>query len=129
MAYKTELNRVRGLGPAGHGGGHWIVHRATAVANILLIGWLFLSILMLPDYSFEVVSAWMARPLVAFLLIAILANTMWHAKMGLQVMFEDYVHDAGMKLITLMLLNLYIFGIAGFGIFAVAKHAFTGVAG
>lgn len=129
MSYKTDLNRVRGLGSAKHGAAHWIQQRATAVANILLIGWLFLSLVMIPDFSYDVVAAWLASPLVAILLIAILVNTLWHARLGLQVFIEDYVHDAGSKLAALLALNFYIFGIAALGIFAVAKHAFAGVAG
>lgn len=129
MSYKTELNRVRGLGSARHGASHWIAQRATAVANILLLGWFFISLIFLPDLSYDVVAAWMAQPLVAVLLIALFANTLWHARLGLQVFLEDYVHEPGMKLGSLMALNFYVFGIAALGIFSIAKHAFTGVAG
>ncbi len=128
MGYKTELNRVRGLGSAKHGAHHWIVQRATALGNVLLIGWLFLSLLFMPNFSYEVVSAWMAQPVVSTLLILLLLNVCWHARLGLQVFLEDYVHEAGMKVASLMALNFYIFGIAAFGVFAIAKHAFAGVA-
>ena len=34
---RTPLARVKGLGAAGHGAGHWWVHRMTAVSNIPLV--------------------------------------------------------------------------------------------
>ena len=33
------------------GGHHWLTHRATAVANVFLALWLFISILMLPNFQ------------------------------------------------------------------------------
>lgn len=128
-SYKTEIGRVRGLGSAKSGGHHWLVHRATAVANIFLVGWLFLSILLLPNFTYDAVSAWMAKPSVAVPLILTLINVFWHLRMGWQVLIEDYFHEAGSKLTFMMLLNFYVFGAGALAIFAVAKHAFVGVAG
>ena len=45
----TPLGRVRGLGPARHGGAHWIRERLTSVALLLLGAWLLASLLLLPD--------------------------------------------------------------------------------
>ena len=128
-SYKTELGRVRGLGSARSGGHHWLTHRATAVANVFLVVWLFISILLLPNYSYPAVSEWMAKPSVAVPLILLLINVFWHIRMGWQVLIEDYAHEAGSKLSFMMLLNFYVFGAGALAIFAVAKHAFVGVAG
>ncbi len=128
-SYKSEIGRVRGLGSARSGGHHWLTHRATAVANVFLALWLFISILMLPNFSFEAVSAWMAAPSVAVPLILFLINVFLHIRMGWQVLIEDYAHEAGSKLTLMMLLNFYVYGAGALAIFAVAKHAFVGVAG
>jgi len=55
-----------------------------------------------------------------------LVSIFWHVRLGLQVLIEDYVHDDGNKFAALTLLNFYVIGAAAFGIFMVAKHAFTG---
>ena len=47
----TPLGKVRGLGSAHHGGGHWLEERFTSVALVLLSLWLIFSLLMLPDYA------------------------------------------------------------------------------
>lgn len=128
-SYKTELGRVRGLGSARSGGHHWLTHRATAVSNLFLVVWLFISILMLPNFSFAAVSAWMAAPFVAVPLILLLISVFAHIRMGWQVLIEDYAHEAGGKLTAMMALNFYVYGAGALAIFAVAKHAFVGVAG
>jgi len=126
MGNGTKLGRVRGLGSAKHGGKHWLDQRLTAVGNLLLTIWLVLSLLWLPNFDYETVAAWLAQPSVAVPMILMLANIFWHVRLGLQVLIEDYVHDEGNKFATLTLLNFYVIGAAAFGIFMVAKHAFTG---
>ena len=126
MGNGTKLGRVRGLGSAKHGGKHWLDQRLTAVGNLLLTTWLVLSLPWLPNFDYETVAAWLAQPSVAVPMILMLANIFWHVRLGLQVLIEDYVHDEGNKFATLTLLNFYVIGGAAFGIFMVAKHAFTG---
>lgn len=126
MGNGTKLGRVRGLGSAKHGGKHWLDQRLTAVGNLLLTTWLVLSLLWLPNFEYETVAAWLAQPSVAVPMILMLVNIFWHVRLGLQVLIEDYVHDDGNKFAALTLLNFYVIGAAAFGIFMVAKHAFTG---
>ena len=122
----TGIGKVRGLGSAKHGSQHWIAQRVTAVGNILLTIWFAISLIMLPNFEFETVNAWLSQPFVALPMILLLACLFWHIRLGLQVLIEDYVHDAGMKFAVIMLLNFYVIGAGAFGIFMVAKLAFTG---
>jgi succinate dehydrogenase / fumarate reductase membrane anchor subunit len=126
MGNGTGLGRVRGLGSAKHGSKHWIDQRLTAVGNLLLTSWLLASLLLLPNFEHETISAWLAQPLVAVPMILMLVSIFWHVRLGLQVLIEDYFHDEGNKLIALAMLNFYVIGGAAFGIFTVAKLAFTG---
>ena len=126
MGNGTKLGRVHGLGSAKHGGKHWLDQRLTAVGNLLLTTWLVLSLLWLPNFDYETVAAWLAQPSVAVPMILMLVNIFWHVRLGLQVLIEDYVHDDGNPFAALTLLNFYVIGAAAFGIFMVAKHAFTG---
>lgn len=126
MGNGTGIGRVRGLGSAKHGGKHWIDQRLTAVGNLLLTSWLVISLLVLPNMEHETVAAWLAQPSVAVPMILMLISIFWHVRLGLQVLIEDYVHEDGNKFAALTLLNFYVIGAAAFGIFMVAKHAFTG---
>ena len=126
MDSRTYIGRVRGLGSARHGGEHWLKQRLTAIGNILLTIWFVVSLLLMPNFEHATLAQWLAQPVVAVPMILMIANIFWHARLGLQVLIEDYVHDEGLKFATMALLNFYVVASAVFGIFVVAKLAFTG---
>ena len=55
----TPLGKVRGLGSAHHGGGHWLEERFTSVALVLLSFWLVFSLLMLPNFELATLKEWL----------------------------------------------------------------------
>ena len=127
MDSRTYIGRVRGLGSAKHGGEHWLKQRLTAIGNLLLTTWFVVSLLMIPSFEHAALAQWLAQPLVAVPMILMLVNIFTHIRLGLQILIEDYVHDEGLKFATMALLNFYVIASAVFGIFVVAKLAFTGV--
>lgn len=126
MGSGTGIGRVRGLGSAKSGAGHWIVHRFTAIGNVLLVSWLVLSLALLPSHDHGAVVGWLAQPLVAVPMMLMLVNVFWHLRLGLQVLIEDYVHDEGLKFGAFVLLNFYVVGAVALGLFAIARIAFAG---
>jgi succinate dehydrogenase / fumarate reductase, membrane anchor subunit len=126
MGNGTSIGQVRGLGSAKHGSQHWIAQRVSAIGNVLLTLWLVGSLLLLPNFEYETVAAWLSQAIVAVPMILMLISIFWHVRLGLQVLIEDYVHDAGLKFAAITALNFYVVGAAAFGIFTVAKLAFTG---
>lgn len=128
MGNGTDLGRVRGLGSAHHGAHHWLLQRFTAVGNLVLMLFLVISLATMPDYSFETVRKWMAQPLSATALALLVVSVFWHAKLGLQVLIEDYVPAAGNRFAVLLLLNLAAIGGAMFGLVSIARIAFAGAA-
>lgn len=128
MGNGTELGRVRGLGSAHHGAHHWLLQRFTAVGNLVLMLFLLTSIALLPSYDFETVSKWLSGPLTATALALMIVSLFWHAKLGLQVLVEDYVHTPGNRFAVLVLLNLAAVGGAMFGLVSIARIAFAGAA-
>ncbi len=121
----TELGRVRGLGSAKEGAGHWWLQRMTAFVNIILMTWFVISLVRLPSLDYGIVTAWMHSPLVAVPLALIVINTFWHFRLGLQVVIEDYQHDAS-RIVLLGLLNIFTFGCGGLALFAILKVALSG---
>ena len=124
MGDGTSIGRVRGLGSAHDGAHHWLTHRLTAISNLILMSWFIVSLLLLGDYSYESVTAWMSQPISAVAMMLLSASLFWHAQMGLTVLIEDYIHNSGSKFGLLTLLNLAAVGGAVFAIFSVASLAF-----
>ena len=128
MGNGTSIGKVRGLGSAHEGAHHWLVQRFTAIGNLVLMLWLVGSFILLEDLSYTTVSEYLSAPVPATAMILLIASVFWHARLGLQVLVEDYVHTSGNKFAALALLNLAIVGGAVFGIFCVARLALGGAA-
>lgn len=121
MGNGTTIGKVRGLGSSGHGSHHWLLQRSTAAGNFLAGIFLAVSFIALPDMSYETLSAWFAKPFPAVVAILFVVSTFWHARLGLQVLIEDYVHTDGNKFTLLLVLNLLTFVGATFGVVSVAQ--------
>ena len=126
MGDGTQLGKVRGLGASGHGSQHWLQQRLTALGNILLVGFLFVSLVRLPLGDHAAVVRWAADPMVALALILMVVSVFWHLRLGLTVLIEDYVHGAA-HLFAIVLLNFYAIGGAAYGIFTIARIALAPV--
>ena len=128
MGDGTSIGRVRGLGPAHEGTHHWLLQRFTAAGNLIAVGFLVVSFVLLPDFSHVTVTAWARQPLVATMLALMVVSVFWHARLGLQVMVEDYVHDTAPKFAAIIALNLLAFAGAAFGILSILRIALGGAA-
>jgi succinate dehydrogenase / fumarate reductase membrane anchor subunit len=128
MRTQTPIARVRGLGSARSGAHHWWLERLTSVSTLLLFIWLIASLLRLPALDQGSVVAWLASPLAAVPMLLLIVSTFWHLKLGLQVVVEDYVHEEGLRLFSIVLLNFFTIAGAALAIFALLKIAFGGEA-
>ena len=123
---KTPLARVRGLGSAKDGTHHFWSQRVTAVANIPLVIFMVVSFVGNAGKGHAEWVAWMKQPLVSVLMILFVANFVYHMRLGLQVIVEDYVHDKGLKIATMLAITFACVLIAALSIFSVLRIAFGG---
>lgn len=123
---RNPLKRARGLGSAKEGTGHFIVQRVTAIALVFLSLYVVYLLLSLVGADYAGVRATVASPFNAVLLVAFLIASFWHAKLGLQVVFEDYVHTGWLQ-VTVQLAVIFICVLAALAsVFAVIRIAFGG---
>ena len=123
MSLRSPLSRVLGLGSAKDGTGHWWSQRVSAVALVPLALWFVISLLCLPGLDYDTVHAWASVPISGFLSILLVAVAAYHSYLGTIVIIEDYVHAAGTKVITLLLLRFAYVLAAGAAIFAILRIA------
>jgi len=120
---RTPLARARGLGSGKTGTGHFWVQRVTAVALALLVPWLVWMFASMSGGDVAHAYDVLRRPWNAILLAAFCVAMFWHAKLGLQVVIEDYVHTRATE-ITLHLLNIFLCTLGAIAsVFAIVRIA------
>ena len=126
MSLRSPIGRVLGLGAAKEGVSHWWSQRVTSVALLFLGLWFVSALLRMPDFSYELVTTWIAAPVNSVLLLLLIGTLVYHSQLGVQVVVEDYVHHHGLKIATMMLLTFAHVAVAALTSFAVLRIAFGG---
>lgn len=119
----TTIGQVLGIGSAHEGAGHWLLMQYTSAASLLTGAYLVVSFLLLPDFSYATLTGWLSGlgPSLAMALLVI--GVFWHARLGLQVMIEDYVDNPGRRFATLLVLNMAWFAGTAFGLLCLIRLA------
>lgn len=112
-------------GSAASGTGHWWAQRVTAVALVPLSLWFVAAMVALTGADHGTVTAWLARPTTAILMVLTLAVTFYHALLGLEVVIDDYVHAPRARLPALLLVRFACVVVGLAGAFAVLRIAFA----
>ncbi len=123
---RSPLGRARGLGSAKDGTHHWWAQRVTAIALIPLTVWFVASVISLVGAPLIELQAWAASPVVAVLLMILVVATFQHARLGVQVVIEDYVHHEGLKVALLLAVNGASLLFGAVAVFSILKLAFGG---
>jgi len=112
MSLRSPLSRVLGSGSAKEGTEHWWNQRLTAIGLLILGLWFLAAFAGIDGYSQAELVAWVGEPMNAVMLLLVSVTLAWHSALGIQVVIEDYVHGAGIKVIALIL-NKFIHVLLG----------------
>ena len=86
--------------------GHWWHQRLTAICIIPLSLWFMASLVGHLRSDHETVVTWISSPFVTMLMVFLICGIFYHAKLGVQVVIEDYIHTKGSKLLLLTAVNM-----------------------
>ncbi|MEQ1612014.1 MAG: succinate dehydrogenase, hydrophobic membrane anchor protein [Hyphomicrobiaceae bacterium] len=121
---RTPLKQVRRLGSAKEGATHFWQQRVTAVANIFLSLFLVGLVVNLAGADYAVVKRALANPLISLALLLLILSGIYHMRLGMQVVIEDYVQSDGKKIAYLMLNTFFAIVIGAACCLAVLKLSF-----
>ena len=118
---RTPLGRVRNLGAAHSGTSDFWRQRLTGVAMMLLMIPMIVIIMMLLGRNQAGAAQILGSLPIAVLLLLFIVASVWHMKIGMQVVIEDYVHNEKLKLISVMLNNFFSIAVALASTYAILK--------
>lgn len=102
---RTPLGKVRGLGAARHGSGHFLTQRISALALVPLTIWFVWAVASHAGASYTAAAAFLAHPVNAGLMLLFVLTGIYHFTIGLQVVIEDYT--GGGTRLALILINKF----------------------
>jgi len=126
MSMRTPLGRVRGLGSAKDGTGHFWMQRMTSIASLLLTVFAFALAISLVGEPHAVVAARLGSPFIAIALLATIFAYAYHMQLGMQVIIEDYVQGDLARVLALTGNIFFCFAVGMVSAFAVLKLGFGG---
>ncbi|MDW8125702.1 MAG: succinate dehydrogenase, hydrophobic membrane anchor protein [Geminicoccaceae bacterium] len=109
---RVEAARIRARGSAKSGAEHWWRQRLTALANVPLVIWLVVSFVSLSGAGYAEARAWLSGLFNATMMVLLILSTFFHARLGIQVIIEDYVHGRALKVASLVLLDFVVVALA-----------------
>ena len=124
--FRTPLKKVKGLGSAKEGTGHFWSQRLTALALVPLVLWLAFSVASLPGMDYVAIREWLSQPFNAIVMILFLIAGFHHARLGLQVVIEDYVSLHVTRTAAIIAVTFIAAALGVTGVFSVLRIAFAG---
>jgi len=122
--YRTPLKRARGLGSGKTGTDHFWKQRVTAMILAPLAIWFVYTLISLVGVDLATARGIIAKPWNAIIFSVFLVTMFWHAKLGVQMVVEDYVHSRWMEIALALVIN-FLFGLGAIAsLYAVARIAF-----
>ena len=118
---RTPLSRVRSLGASHTGTSDFWRQRLTAVAMVLLIVPVIVVVMMLLGRNQAGAAQILGSAPIAIILLLFIVASIWHMKIGMQVVIEDYVHSEMVKLACVMANNFFCVAVALASIYAIFK--------
>jgi succinate dehydrogenase / fumarate reductase membrane anchor subunit len=120
---RTPLGKVRGLGAAKHGAGHFIAQRVTAIALLFLAPWFLISLIGAVRGGYDGAVDFISQPLNAVLILLAVGTALYHMRVGMQVVIEDYIEKSGTRMLLLILNTFVAVALFAFAAFAVLTIA------
>ena len=123
---QTPLRRVLHFGSARDGTGDFWRQRLTGAATTILVVFFIGILIATVGRPHGQVIAVLHMPLIAATLALLIVATVIHMHIGAQVIIEDYIHGAVLKVLCLTANTFFCFAIAAVGLTAIVMIALGG---
>jgi len=126
MDMRAPLARVRGHGSAKAGAHHWWAQRLSAIALVPLFLWFVASLAGIVTADHATAVKWISSPYNSAFLILLIGALFYHAQLGMQVVFEDYISTHWLQVASIILVRFAALLLAVVSIVAILRIAWGG---
>ena len=99
------------------------MQRVTSIALVPLVLWCVISLLGELRADYQTLQHWLSNPVNAGLMVTFLFTVFYHAKLGMQVIYEDYVRPEWAMYVALLVTQFVLFLLGAISIISVLKIA------
>jgi succinate dehydrogenase / fumarate reductase, membrane anchor subunit len=125
MNYRDPIATAKGLGSAKSGFGHWWMQRLTAIVLALLTPFVVYCLARYGISDYAQLKSQFANPIFSAVLVLYVVALFWHARLGLQVVVEDYIHQPAIE-ISLQIAIKIVYSLATVvAVLAIARFALS----
>ena len=122
---RHPIATARGLGSGKNGVHDWWMQRVTAVVLALLTPWFLIMVLGLVGKDYATTRLVFAQPISASLLLIFVLALFWHARLGLQVVIEDYIHARPLEVALQLAVKLVFLFAAVLSVVSIGRLVFS----
>ena len=120
---RSPLAKAKGLGASADATQFSWVQKLTALALIPLVLWFCFSVAMLPEVTYEVLVNWLKSPFNAVMMLITVVISLHHGQMGMQVIYEDYIHTYSTRVIAILITKFLSYFMMALGVFSIISIA------
>jgi succinate dehydrogenase / fumarate reductase membrane anchor subunit len=122
---RTPMSKVRYLGSARSGTHHAWMMRVTSAALIPLTVAFVWIVLSLVGNDYNTVRETLGAPLPAILMLLFIGTSIYHMKLGMQTIIEDYVHGEHAKTWSLFANSFFSYAMGLACVYAILRISFV----
>lgn len=111
MNYNDPIKTAKGLGSSKSGFSHWWTQRLTAMVLALLTPYMVYCLARYGVADYALLKQMFSNPVFSGVMLLYVMALFWHARLGLQVVVEDYIHSPGLEVALQVAIKL-IFSLA-----------------
>lgn len=86
---------------------NWLLQRISSIILIPLIIWFFWNIILLKDFTYYEILSLLKLKLNGLIFMIMLITMIYHSKLGLQVIFEDYIDNKTLQLNVIYIMTFF----------------------
>ena len=105
--FRSDLSIAKNLGSAASGSKHWWNQRFSSLMLVLVTVWLVTFSWDLGRAETSAIVEILKRPYNIIMLSIFVMSGLYHAALGMQVVIEDYVHCRVVRLVMLLLVQIF----------------------